>query len=298
MLEQPVLTVIIPALNSVETIGEQLSALELQLSALNFQVIVVDNGSSDGTVELVNSYCRRRSEFTLVVADSVQGSGYARNVGASLARSDKLAFCDADDIVGDQWATAMSRALETFDFVTGPIELDRLNPEWIIAARGRWLAKPSEPSHFAPGVPFASACNMGVTKYAFQQVGGFDERFVIGQDVELSLRMWSCRIVLNWVDDALIHYRYRPSLRALWRQGRRYGAARVALSSRLGELGGPVLPNGGIQLKNTLWLGRNLDLLLSSHRGRWLWVCANLLGQMDGLAKRILGPRDVTASTS
>lgn len=103
------LSVIIPCLNAERTIGEQLAALAAQRWSERWEVIVADNGSTDGTLEVVRRFAGRLPELRVVDASQRRGSGYARNRGAAVARGEWLAFCDADDVVAPGWVAAMGR---------------------------------------------------------------------------------------------------------------------------------------------------------------------------------------------
>jgi glycosyltransferase involved in cell wall biosynthesis len=96
---KPSLSVIIPARDAAETIGAQLTALASQVCSIPWEVIVVDNNSSDNTAELARSHASAFTRFKVVVADNGTGAAYARNAGVAATSTRWLAFCDADDIV-------------------------------------------------------------------------------------------------------------------------------------------------------------------------------------------------------
>jgi cellulose synthase/poly-beta-1,6-N-acetylglucosamine synthase-like glycosyltransferase len=92
---------IVPVLNGVETIGEMLDALAEQKTSSQWEVVVADNGSSDGTRDLVRSRARDFPvPLRLIDASAVTGVAFARNAGALAASGVGIAFCDADDRVG------------------------------------------------------------------------------------------------------------------------------------------------------------------------------------------------------
>src|SRR4051812_42896987 len=111
------LSVIIPCYNAAETIGVQLDALTTQPCAEPFEIIVADNGSTDGTRGVVFRHQAHFPHLRIVDASARRGSACARNVGARMAAGDKLAFCDADDEVAPRWVAAISEALDRHDFV-------------------------------------------------------------------------------------------------------------------------------------------------------------------------------------
>lgn len=95
------ISVIIPAYNEADTIGRCLDALARQ-SERPFEVLVVDNNSTDRTAEIAAAY-----PFVRVVRERRQGKAYAREAGFRVARGDVLARIDADSLVRPGWAAAL-----------------------------------------------------------------------------------------------------------------------------------------------------------------------------------------------
>src|SRR5438105_12532712 len=112
----PAVSVIVPARDAEATIGRTLDALARQAVDLEFEVIVVDNGSRDATPalaersQIVSKVIRRRRG---------QGAGAARNEGAAAARGELLAFVDADCEPAPGWLAAGARAASSADLVQG-----------------------------------------------------------------------------------------------------------------------------------------------------------------------------------
>lgn len=100
--DAPELSVVVPTHNVGLWIGEMLSSIlddqSLPQEPLDFEVIVVDDGSSDDTVEIAEAYAARDPRLHVVRSPGT-GGGQARNHGVSLARGDYLAFADGDDLV-------------------------------------------------------------------------------------------------------------------------------------------------------------------------------------------------------
>jgi glycosyltransferase involved in cell wall biosynthesis len=103
-------SVIIPARNAAATIEAQLEAISKQTYSGPWEIIVVDNGSTDGTEHVVRAWRQRLPNLLLVSAPHAQGANYARNVGCHSSRGGLLLFCDADDIVESDWMAAMVEA--------------------------------------------------------------------------------------------------------------------------------------------------------------------------------------------
>ena len=108
----PEVSVIICALNAAPTLPRQLKALEQQDTDLVYEVVLVDNGSTDGTRKLMEDWARKdhRDSVRVYVVDASATPGIpaARNAGARVASGRVLAFCDADDEVTPGWVQAYS----------------------------------------------------------------------------------------------------------------------------------------------------------------------------------------------
>jgi cellulose synthase/poly-beta-1,6-N-acetylglucosamine synthase-like glycosyltransferase len=98
-----VISVIVPVLNGMPWLAEQLRALVGQECSEPWEVVVADNGSTDETKSVVQEWAARIDKIRLVDASTVRGPGAARNAGARAARGELLAFCDADNVVQPGW---------------------------------------------------------------------------------------------------------------------------------------------------------------------------------------------------
>lgn len=275
------LSVIVPARNEANTITDQLEALVAQSWAGTWEVVVVDNGSTDSTPAIVEAFGRRHPRVRLVHARERAGLNYARNCGVDAARGAAFALCDADDLVAPGWVAAIGDALGDHAIVTGLLELDRLNPEWLASSRGRGDERGLPTFHDI--FPTVHGNNMGMQRAVWRELGRFDEDVIIGSDdVEISMRAWRAGIPVTFVPEAVVHYRYRPEPRALWRQGRNYGRSRPLVTRRLRAEGLPS-PGRFAGWRSWVWLVVHCpDVRTPEGRAAWTWVAANRWGQLEG----------------
>lgn len=279
--EAPRLSVVIPARDAATTIGEQLDALCAQTWTGPWEIVVVDNQSSDATGQIVGEWAARDQRVRLVTAESRAGVAHARNVGIDATSAPAIAMCDADDVVGPRWVAAMGEALQSHDLVTGPLEVERLNPDWVVASRGGALT--SGPGDFG-GVAFAHSCNLGFRRALADRCGGFDETLRAGEDIEWSFRATRAGATLTFVEDALVHYRYRTTLRTLFRQARSYGRVNPIVAARLRAAGVDVTT--GSPWRNWAWLARHVGALAHrDDRARWVWVAGGRIGDAEARAR-------------
>lgn len=216
-VSDPDVSVVIPSRNAAHTLAVQLDALAAQRTTHTFEVLLADNGSTDGTRELVESYRDRIPGLRWIDASARTGSNVARNIGTAAAKSDIVLLCDADDEVDPGWLEAMARALETADGVGGRLDRIKLNESYINA----W-GTPHGHNGIGPQLGFLPrpiGANAGFRKSVWEELGGFDENYVRGgTETEFFWRLQLRGHSLEQVDDALVHYRMRSSFKAGVRQ--------------------------------------------------------------------------------
>jgi glycosyltransferase involved in cell wall biosynthesis len=93
------LSVVIPAYNAAGTLAHQLEALAAQRCDQDWEVLLVDNGSTAGTADLARRYARRFQAFRIIAAGPERGHSSPRNARARAARGELFVYCDADDVV-------------------------------------------------------------------------------------------------------------------------------------------------------------------------------------------------------
>jgi GT2 family glycosyltransferase len=274
-------TVVIPVLNAANSIRRQLEAVEAQDYDGAWEVVVADNGSDDGTLEIAGTWAGKQPNARLVRAANVRGAAHARNRGVAAARGDFIAFCDADDVVTPRWLTELTRAATRADLVGGTHSVLALN-----AAEVRsWRDEPSQLALLvAHGfLRFASGHNFGIWRDVFDPLGGLDERLAAGEDIDLSWRAQLAGYRLGFAPRAVIEVQHRQDLRSLARQQYRYGVSAAQLFRRFNAAG---MARPSPVHAATTW-GRLLVTLVSalgtgSARGRWVATAANRSGRLAG----------------
>jgi hypothetical protein len=228
------LSVVIAAHQAEATLGEQLDALAAQQVPFRWEVVVADNGSTDGTAALARSYADRLP-VRVVDASARRGAGAARNVGVTAARAPLVAFCDADDVVAEGWLAAMHDALREHAFVAGAFEGRRLNDEATLRSRVLPQQDGLQESAHLPGLRHAGAGNMGLRTDVFRSVGGFDPGALYLEDTDLCWRVQLAGVPLVHLPGAVVHVRLRGGLLSSARQGYDYGTGERWLALRYRE---------------------------------------------------------------
>lgn len=275
-------SVIVCVRNGAATIGDQLAALAEQSYPDGWEVVVVDNGSTDGTSDVVAHWRARLPALTVVPAGNRVGLAYARNVGVRAAAGASLAFCDADDVADRAWLAELTAGLDDADIVGGRLELERLNSELARIWRGlpeRDLSHPIVLDY----LPYAVGANFAVRREAFDGVGGCDEAFTsCGDDVDLSWRIQRAGGTLRFRQSAIMHYRLRADLVGLMRQRYRYGRAEGLLRAKFDDALAPTSWRESVWVDRYL-LKRSWHLLGGARRrGTWLASVSHRAGQLRG----------------
>lgn len=210
------ISVVIPCRDGAGVLAKQLDAVLAQETSTEFEIVVADNGSTDGTADLVRSY--RDPRVRLVDAGRAPGANVARNVGIAASKGDFILLTDADDVVHNGWIEAYHRAFMGGAQAVGG-GLDRILGDGTLLARERRLY----PALARKDV-FANGTNCGFTRELFSRVHGFDESFKGGADeVDFFWRAAEAGFMLEFVPDAVVSKVQRTDLKAAFRQYRNFG---------------------------------------------------------------------------
>jgi glycosyltransferase involved in cell wall biosynthesis len=273
-----ILSVVIPCLNGAAYLRAQLEALAAQDWPGEWEIIVADNGSTDGSMEIVREFQSRLPGLRAVDASARRGQPYALNTGAGAARGDAVLFIDVDDQVGAGWLAAMARALETHDFVASRVDTKKFNPSWLhwMRPQDQGLQRYKHP----PFLPYAGGGTIGLKRTIFEATGGFDESLPYVHDTDLCWKVQLLGTPLHFIPGAVIHMRMRHTLRGLFRQARAWGEYNAILQKRYRPPDAP-----GPSLRATLAPWKDLLWALLRVRGRaglahWVWNLGWRIGKM------------------
>jgi glycosyltransferase involved in cell wall biosynthesis len=275
------ISVIIPAYNAADTLDEQLEALSDQTYEGPWEVIVVDDASTDDT-GLVALRWRDRIPVRVVGVSTNRGAAHAWNVGAIVAGGDFLAYCDADDKVDPRWLEALSRSGRTNDLVGGSMETEHFNPPAVREGRGL-KSRTGEPISLG-FLPMAFGGNLGVWRDVVGWLGGWREDFRGGgEDLEFPWRAQLAGYRLGFAPEAVVHYRFRPDLKGFGAQMYRWAKSYVRLYKEYRSAGLRRRPVG-LVLRSWGWVILHLPDLLrgEARRHRWVRVAARNAGLLWG----------------
>lgn len=169
---------IIPVLNSEKFIGKCIDNIITQMSD-NDELIVVDNGSTDRTLDIVRGYGR-----ATILQFPKTTIAYRRNRGAEVATGNALAFIDSDCVLCQGWRENVDEVLTDEDIHATGSTCDIPHPShWIERA---WYSR--RPKRMTPA-KYINSGNLVIRRDAFNAVGGFDENLVTDEDYDIGQRL-------------------------------------------------------------------------------------------------------------
>ena len=255
----PAVAVVIPCLDAADVLPRQLQALAAQHVTRSWEVVVVDNGSTDNTTQVATSFQDRLPRLR-VVHEPRRGRHHACNTGVGATAAPCVLFVDADDEVHPGYVEAMAEALDTSDVAASALDHERF-------AVGEPEVGLVQMTGLIDGfgfLPFASGASLGVRREAFLAVGGFHS-VPFGEDVDLSWRLQLAGYEIAFVPEARVAYAQRPDLGSMFRQHRRFGQAQAFLYRRYAASG---MPRRGVGAAAAEWRRSLLGLLVSRDRGQ------------------------------
>lgn len=221
----PRVSVIVCSYNGGKTLDRCLESLRT-LDYPDYEVILVDDGSTDDTPEIAE-----RHPWIRKIRQTNHGLSVARNVGAAAATGSVIAYTDSDCMADPDWLYYLVGTLLSGNYagVGGP-NISPPAESWVQACVA---AAPGGPSHVllsdieAEHIP---GCNMAFHKWAFDSVGGFDSEYrKAGDDVDFCWRLQQNAQVIAFSPSAIVwHYR-RFTLTAFRKQQEGYGEAESLL---------------------------------------------------------------------
>jgi glycosyltransferase involved in cell wall biosynthesis len=277
------ISVILPVRDGMPWLEEQLRALAAQKCSEPWEVVIADNGSTDGSRDFAQLWSERRRGFRVVDASGLHGAPAARNAGVREANGDLLAFCDADDCVHAGWLAGCVAALQHADVVAGLFDFWSLNGI---------SASPSVPAAFRQlgFLPAGLGANLAIRRQAFDKVGGFTEDMLPGEDIDLCWRLQLDGFRFDIARDAIVAKRARSKFGEVFAQAFAYGRSGVVLHGLYRNAGAHRDLYGAY--KSWVWLVMSIPLLGQPQRRiEWARTAGMRLGRLAGsINERVFFP--------
>lgn len=228
-------SIIIPVYNRPQEIDALLESLTVQTFGENFEVLVIEDGSTLKADEVVSKF-----EGLLNVKYHFKentGAGASRNLGMELATGNYFVIFDSDCIIPPHYLAAVDDALDqnytdafggadaahdSFTTVQKAINYSMTSFLTTGGIRGsKNLVGKFQPRSF----------NFGISRLAYKITGGFSD-MKTGEDIDLTFRLWENNFHTQFIEDAFVYHKRRTTLKQFFRQTFRFGKARPLLNRK------------------------------------------------------------------
>lgn len=235
-------SVVIPTLNSAETLGGCLDSIRLNKTQYEYEIIVVDGGSADETVTIAKKYA------DVVLIGDTYYAGTNRNKGVKAAQGNIICFTDSDCIVPEDWVDGLVSGLlrlnakDNMIVGVGGGNIPLLeNPSLVELAISKAMRSPlvsfgarnvtlyNKERQVLHNPPMSSA----YFKEILEEVGGFSEEYAYGgEDTELDAKITERGYKLYYIPGSVIYHKHRSDFKKFARQMYAFGEGKIRVGRK------------------------------------------------------------------
>lgn len=203
----PTVTVVMPAYNAEKYLAESIESVLAQTFD-DLELLIIDDGSTDRTAEIANSYCQQDNRVKLFSQEN-HGVSTSRNKGICLNNSKFVAFIDADDKwFSDKLAVHLNHFHLDAYLGISFARVEFLSPDGTTGQIASGRLNQLQPQHFLYENPTITTSNLVVRREVFQEIGYFDQSMSYAEDLDFILRViCSGKWKINGIDQVLMGYR-------------------------------------------------------------------------------------------
>jgi len=231
-------SIIIPVYNRPNEIDELLESITKQDFTDDFEVLIIEDGSTDKSEIIVEKY-KSQLNITYHFKEN-SGAGASRNFGMEKAKGNYFIILDSDIIVPEEYLTEVKKALEhTFtDAFGGPDTAHKsftamqkaINYSMTsVLTTGGIRGNKNAFGKFQP-----RSFNLGLSKAAFEKTNGFSD-LKVGEDIDLIFRLWKNGFETQLIANAFVYHKRRSTIKQFFKQTFAFGTARPQLNRRYPE---------------------------------------------------------------
>jgi GT2 family glycosyltransferase len=234
----PSVAVVVPVLNASRTLPFCLEALS-RLDPAPEQIILVDNGSRDGSLAILHGFAEKHPDRTIsILREARRGAAAARNAGIRATQMEVVAFTDADCTPATTWLRHLTAPFQepAVGAVAGRVTAAPAASTLELFSALYTLRLPDRPARHRRWTPWEGGfptANLAVRRSLLVRLTGFDESLKIyGEDYDLCARLYALGSEIAFVPKAQVAHHHRTSLGGMLRQTFGFGRAHPILLKR------------------------------------------------------------------
>ncbi len=179
------ITVVMTAYNEENYLPKALTSVFSQINfpKENYEVIVVDNNSTDKSAQIAKNFGAR------VISETKQGYVFALAKGMNQAKGEIIAATDSDTVVAEDWLSQIAKSFEDKDVVAATGMADMRNLNFLARNISYLIFYIFVKFNFLIGKPHLSGFNFAVRRQALEKAGGINTKYLMSPDVEIGLRL-------------------------------------------------------------------------------------------------------------
>lgn len=263
-------SIIIPVYNRPKEIDELLHSLMLQSYQKDFEVVIVEDGSTDTCKSVIEKHQNTLNINYFFKENS--GAGQSRNFGMQQAAGNYFIILDSDVLLPKEYLQEVENAL-IHDFTDAFGGADAAHKDFTslqkainysmtsVLTTGGIRGKKNSVGKFQP-----RSFNFGLSKEAFEKTNGFSE-MKYGEDIDLTFRLWKNSFETQFIEKAFVYHKRRSTLSQFYQQTFNFGTARPILNRKYPKT-----------VKITYWfpslfvIGFDIALIIGLFFGKWLFT--------------------------
>lgn len=228
-------SIVIPVYNRPQEIDELLESLTMQTFKANYEVVIVEDGSSEKCNEIVKNYKNKLQIKYLFKPNT--GAGLSRNFGMKNTSGNYFIILDSDVILPPTYLESVNAQLKEYytdafggadaahtSFSELQKAINYSMTSFLTTGGLRGSAKTR--AKFQP-----RSFNMGISKKAFKATQGFTKRRV-GEDIDLTFRLWNAGFTTQFIGDAFVYHKRRTNFKQFFKQTYSFGKERPILNKQ------------------------------------------------------------------
>lgn len=204
------------------------SCLKVNYPKHLLELILVYNG--EGKLEFPSVFENNRSTLK-IIKENRKNPYVARNKGAKIAKGELLLFTDSDCVVDRSWAMRLVSPFKDNKICSVFGKVLAYNPATALELFGNQYIFNQNQMPFE----FPRGGNSATRRKLFEEIGGFDEDFISGGDIDFGIRLKKQNFCIYYEPEAVVYHKHRDTLRELFKQYKKYGSGWLLLKKKWGK---------------------------------------------------------------